>query len=195
MWFWLRNGSGTCGLMNKKDILDLTITYGVNSDENEMGTIIGTEGQATVRTPQTQSVTTEEFHQLIYSYTHFNGEKTDASYYIDGNLVKQETLEDRIIIDDIRSPAYIGGKYDSVGRNPECPNLVNKCDGSIYDLVLTQAEFNSDRNRVIPGQEPYFWEVAQKEFIDYNGDIQDCDSSCIYGCVDAAVCDIEFGDD
>ena len=192
-WYILRDGSGTCTLMYKLDLLDLRISYG-DSDENEMGTIIGTEGQEgqlLVHTPQTQYITIDKFQHLIYSYTELEGESTDARYYIDGSLVKHETLVNQIIVDNITKPAYIGGKYESAGA-AGCDNLVNKCNGCIYDLLLTQVDYNEEMNRPIP---PLFWEALFSEFIDEAGDVQDCDVSCNFGCVDGGVCLLDFDDD
>ena len=124
VWYLLREGFGICSLMTKGD-LDLRITHGENLNENIMSTVIGVEGQLIVDIPQTQFITTDVFHQLVYSYTEVNGEATDAHYYMDGNLVKQETLLNQIILDDMTKPAYIGGKYDRAGIDG-CDSLVNK---------------------------------------------------------------------
>ena len=89
--------------------MDLRVTYGDDELDNEMRTVIVTEGSRTVHQASVKGVLTNIYQRLIYSY--IDGRTTDAKYYIDGGIVKYETLEDRIILDDITNTTYVGGKY------------------------------------------------------------------------------------
>jgi len=175
--------------------MDIRVTYGDDDLDNEMGTVIGTEGSTTIHDSSAKGVFTNIYQRLIYSYTHIDGRATDAKYYIDGGIVKYETLEDRIIIDDITKSAYVGGKY-AADSETGCSELINKCNGCIYDFVMTQVAYVPETmNRVETGEEPTFWDVPMDEWVDASGDVQECDASCIYGCVDGAVCKIDFDDE
>lgn len=188
MWFMLRPDTGACSLMHKRDLMDLRITYGNREWEHEMGTAFDTEGTHTIGSPSANGVFTDQFQNLIYSYEIVGGRATDAKYYIDGGLVKVESI-DRIVIDDINNPAYIGGKYESNSLTG-CDNLVNKCNGCFYDFVLTQTVYVPEFfGRVdVGGEPPVFWDVELDEWVDDDGEVQQCHESCVYGCVDENPC-------
>ena len=197
IWFLLRerDGDSVCSLMHKRDLMDLRVTYGDDELDNEMGTVIGTEGSRTTHESSTRGVLTNIYQRLIYSFACIDGKQTDAKYYIDGGIVKYETLDDRIILDDITNTAYVGGKY-AADSATGCSELINKCNGCIYDFVMTQVAYVPETmDRVEPGVEPTFWEVEIDQWVDDDEQVQQCDASCIYGCVDGAVCLIEEEDE
>lgn len=72
--------------------------------------------------------------------------------------MKYETFEDRIVISNPDTSAYIGGHYESDDKEGS-PIMSNKCYGCVYDFVLKQAEYTPSMNRVELGKEPEFWDV------------------------------------
>jgi hypothetical protein len=117
-----------------------------------------------------------QWHNIVYSYQDQDAKNTEANYYIDGALVKTETHENCLILDNTRNTAYLGAYYDA-GLN----GLTQKCDCCFYDFVLSQSKYVpggiNDRTDD-PAETPTFCDADPGQYCDEDGDVHDCHPNC-----------------
>lgn len=192
IWFfsWPEDEGTTCTLCDKDTVLDFGINFG-SLPGNTMVTTMASHS-STGPIVQSSYVNFETWHNLVYSYQDEGGKDTEAKYFIDGAMVRSETFEGQLILDNTSHRAYLGAFYDGHSFQTGLAQYINKCNACFYDFLVTQTTYTpggpTDRT-TDPDSLPEFWDVPVDQYVDENGIAQDCHPNCTSGCVDGNDCD------